>query len=111
MGGKTPVFTEGAALRFRFKNKKLEVLYTDEKGAHKYPEAVIDGFFAVMDRIAAATDERDLYALKSRRFEKLTGDRQGQHSMRLNDQWRLILVIEEDQQGRYLQIVEILDYH
>ena len=66
---------------------------------------------AVMDRIAAATDERDLRALKSRRLEKLAGNREGQYSMRLNDQWRLILETEEDEQGKYLLIVEITDYH
>lgn len=98
-------------MRYRFKSKKLEALYTDEKGANKYPEAVIDGFFAVMDRIVAATDERDLYALRSRNLESLQGNRKGQHSMRLNGQYRLILVIEADEHGKYLLLVEIVDYH
>ena len=64
-----------------------------------------------MDRITAAIDERDLRALKSRRLEKLTGDREGQYSMRLNDQQRLILEIGKDKQGKYLLIVEITNYH
>lgn len=98
-------------MRYRFKSNKLEALYTNEKGAHKYPEAVINGFFAVMDRIVAAVDERDLYALKSRKLESLQGDREGQCSMRLNDQWRLILQFETDDDGKYLLIVEIVDYH
>lgn len=98
-------------MRFQFKHKKLQALYTDEKGANKYEAGVIDAFFAVMDRIAAAVDERDLRALKSRRLEKLSGNREGQHSMRLNNKWRLILTIEQDGEGKYLQIVEITDYH
>lgn len=98
-------------MRFRFKDKKLEALYSEEKGANKYEPAVVDAFFAVMDRIVAATDERDLRELKSRRLEKLKGDRAGQYSMRLNDQWRLILEFEDDKQGKCLLIVEIADYH
>jgi toxin HigB-1 len=71
----------------------------------------VDAFFAIMDRIDAADDERDLRQLKSRRLEKLKGDRDGQHSMRLNDQWRLILEMVKDEQGKYLLIIDIDDYH
>lgn len=98
-------------MRYRFRSRRLEALYTEEKGAHRYDPSIIDAFFDVMAVIAAAADERDLYNLKGFHFEKLAGDRQGQHSLRLNRQWRLIVVIEEDQAGRYLRIDEIVDYH
>jgi toxin HigB-1 len=68
-------------------------------------------FFDLMARIDAAVDERDLRQLKSRRLEKLKGDRAGQYTMRLNDQWRLILEIIEDEQGKLLLIIAIADYH
>ena len=102
----------GVALRFHFKKKKIEALYTEEKNAHKYP-GVVDDFFEVMTIIDAAVDERDLYALKGLRFEKLSGKRgkQGQRSLRLNDQWRLIVVLNQDEQGQYLTIIDIDDYH
>lgn len=102
----------GAALRFQFKKQKLEALYTEGKDGHKYP-GVVDDFFEVMAIIAAAKDERDLYAQKGLRFEKLLGKRgkQGQRSLRLNNQWRLIVVLEEDEQGNYLLIIDIDDYH
>jgi len=102
----------GGALRFYFKKKKLEALYTEEKDAHKYP-GVVDDFFEVMAIIDAAVDERDLYAQKGLRFEKLKGKRekQGQRSLRLNDQWRLIVTVDEDEQGNYLTIIDIEDYH
>jgi hypothetical protein len=38
-------------VRFRFKNKKLEALYTKKQNAHKYP-GVVDDFFEVMAVIA-----------------------------------------------------------
>ena len=99
-------------MRFRFKDKKLEALYTEEKNAHKYPN-VVDDFFEVMAIIVAALSERDLYANKGLRFEKLVGQRgkQGQRSLRLNKQWRLIVTLEEDEVGFYLQILGIEDYH
>lgn len=102
----------GGALRFQFKKKKLEALYTEEKDAHKYP-GVVDDFFEVMAIIDAAVDERDLYVQKGLRFEKLKGKRGklGQRSLRLNDQWRLIVTVNEDDQGNYLTIIDIEDYH
>ncbi|MEA5502893.1 type II toxin-antitoxin system RelE/ParE family toxin [Halotia wernerae UHCC 0503] len=96
-------------MRFQFKKKKLEALYTEEKDAHKYP-GVVDDFFEVMAIIYAAVDERDLYAQKGLRFEKLKGKR-GQCSLRLNEQWRLIVTVDEDDQGNYLTIIDIEDYH
>ena len=98
-------------MRFRFKSKKIEALYSEEKGAHKYPPAVIDAFFEVMGAIRAAVDERDLYALRGLRYEKLKGKRSHQHSIRLGKQFRLIIEREQDEQGRYLLIVAIEDYH
>jgi toxin HigB-1 len=99
-------------MRFQFKSKKLAALYTEEKNAHKYPN-VIDDFFEVMAMIAAALDERDLYANQGLHFEKLVGKRgkKGQRSLRLNKQWRLIVTLAEDEEGIYLQIIDIEDYH
>lgn len=103
--------TRGPPVRFRFSNKKLEALYTAEKDAHKFDRAVVDAFFDVMAMIEAAKDERDLYGLKSLHFEKLKGDRKGQHSLRLNQQWRLIVLIESDDQGNVIVVVDLVDYH
>ena len=61
--------------------------------------------------IRAAADERAFYAMKSLHYEKLQGDRAGQRSMRLNDQWRLIVRLEEDDAGKQVVVVSIADYH
>lgn len=100
-------------MRFDFQKKKIEVLYTEEKNAHKYPAGVVDAFFEVMAIIEAARDERDLYAQKSLRFEKLEGKRRKseQRSLRLNDQWRLIVSLKKDRDGQCLLILDIEDYH
>jgi len=98
-------------LRFRFRSKKLRALCTDEARSEKYPEEVVDAFFTVMTVISAAHDERDLRALKSLHFEKLSGNRNGQHSLRLNKQWRLIVRFQTDAAGKYLSIEEIENHY
>ncbi len=42
-----------------------------------------------------------------RRLEALQGDRRGQHSIRINDQWRICFVWSE----AGAELVEIVDYH
>ena len=54
-----------------------------------------------------AEDLRDLLAPPGNRLEKLSGDRKGQYSIRINDQWR-ICFSWHDQQAID---VEIVDYH
>ena len=98
-------------MRFRFTKKQLEALYTEGKGAKKYPAGVVDSFFEVMAAVDAATSTLDLRALKGMRFEQLRGKRKGQCSLRLNDQFRLIVVIETDKDGETIAVVEIVDYH
>lgn len=98
-------------MRFRFRGKKLRALYTDEKGCEKFPPEVVDAFFTVMSYIAAAADERDFRALRSLHFEKLSGDRKGQHSLRLNKEWRLIVRLQTDGTGKYLSIEDIENHY
>jgi proteic killer suppression protein len=42
-----------------------------------------------LDRLEAATSIRDLASLPGNRFEALAGNRKGQYSIRINDQWRV----------------------
>jgi toxin HigB-1 len=42
-----------------------------------------------LERLEAATSLRDLAALPGNRLEVLKGNRQGQYSIRINDQWRV----------------------
>jgi toxin HigB-1 len=42
-----------------------------------------------LDRLEAATSLQDLSALPGNHFEALVGDRKGQFSIRINDQWRI----------------------
>lgn len=54
-----------------------------------------------------AEDLQDLLAPPGNRLEKLKGDRAGQHSIRINDQWRICFKWS----GNKAEDVEIVDYH
>jgi len=58
-----------------------------------------------LDMLDAAPDIRTLSALPGNRLERLKGDRKGQYSIRINDQWRICF------EWRDAYEVEIVDYH
>jgi len=62
-----------------------------------------------LDRLEAAATLADLAALPGNRFEALKGDRKGQYSIRINDQWRICFEWVEGSLGP--SNVEIVDYH
>lgn len=62
-----------------------------------------------LDRMEAATSIRDLAALPGNRFEALAGDRKGEYSIRINDQWRICFEWVDGAAGP--SNVEIVDYH
>lgn len=62
-----------------------------------------------LDRLEAATSIGDLAALPGNRFEPLLGDRKGQYSIRINDQWRICFEWPDGALGP--SNVEIVNYH
>jgi proteic killer suppression protein len=99
------------AFEVSHRDASLEKLERDAEYTAGYDSAIVKAFRKRMWTIRNAVDERDLRQLKSAHFEKLVGDREGQYSMRLNDQWRLILEIEGKAPNKTVTIVEIADYH
>ena len=60
-----------------------------------------------LDILHQARDLRDLAAVPGNRLEALAGDRRGQHSIRINDQWRICFKWTKEGPAN----VEIVDYH
>jgi proteic killer suppression protein len=60
-----------------------------------------------LDMLDAAPDLRTLSTLPGNQLELLKGDRKGQYSIRVNDQWRICFVWREG----HAHDVEIVDYH
>jgi proteic killer suppression protein len=97
-------------MNVRFANDGLEQLDGDESFTAKLSPAIVKAFRRRMQQIRAAVDERDFYALRSIHFERLKS-KPHQHSMRLNDQYRLIVELEMGSEAKVVVVVGIEDYH
>jgi len=86
-------------------------LETDAGFSAGFSPAVVKAYRKRLQYIRSALDERDLYASRGTHFERLQGDRAGTCSMRLNDQWRLILKLEKCADGKVVVVISIADYH
>jgi proteic killer suppression protein len=62
-----------------------------------------------LDILETAVSKNDLMRLPSNRFEALTGDREGQFSIRINQQWRVCFEWPDDHKKPFN--IEITDYH
>lgn len=98
-------------MEVEFDDENLDRLETDARFMGGFSAVLVSLFRRRMQTIRSAPDERDLYALKSLHFEKLKGQRSHQHSIRLNDQWRLILEFKGKAPNKTIVIVAIEDYH
>jgi toxin HigB-1 len=82
-------------MRVRFADKKLEALYLEGKGAEAYPPRVARAFVKAVDRFQTFESEREFYQFKGWHVEKLSGERKGQYSLRMNKQFRLVYTLEK----------------
>jgi toxin HigB-1 len=60
-----------------------------------------------LDMLHQALDLRDLRAPPANRLEAFSGDRRCQHSIRINDRWRICFIWKKEGPEN----VEIVDYH
>ncbi|MGH7460493.1 MAG: type II toxin-antitoxin system RelE/ParE family toxin [Longimicrobiales bacterium] len=93
-----------------FDDNRLDRLETQADLTAGHGPAVDRAFRKVMQALRAALDERDLYK-GGLRFEKLKGNRKGERSVRLNDQWRLLLEIRGKGSQKRIAVIRIEDYH
>lgn len=98
-------------MELTFQEEYLARLESDPHCSGGHSPGVVKAFRKRVQLIRNAPDERDFYALRSLHFEKLKGERSHQHSMRLNDQWRLILELHGEAPNKTVVVVSIEDYH
>jgi proteic killer suppression protein len=89
-----------------FADDEAEKVFRGEK-SRKLPTDIQRTARRKLLYLHSAEDLRDLAAPPSNRLEKLRGDRAGQHSLRINDQWRICFEWEKGNAHK----VEIVDYH
>ncbi|MGH2669518.1 MAG: type II toxin-antitoxin system RelE/ParE family toxin [bacterium] len=89
-----------------FRDREAEKVFRRERTRKLAPDVqrMAQRKLAVLD---AAESLGDLRVPPGNRLEKLSGDREGQHSIRINDQWRICFRWRD---GDALD-VEIADYH
>lgn len=89
-----------------FRDKDTERIFR-RSFARRLPPDIQRAALRRLTFLHAAKDLSDLLVPPSNRLEALSGDRQGQHSIRINDQWRICFEwIDRDAYN-----VEIVDYH
>lgn len=93
-----------------FADDALARLEWEPRRTGGYAPNVVSAFRKRMQFIRGAKDERDFRAWRSLNYKRLHGNRRHQHSMRLNEQYRLVLEVREDPTKRVV-IIGIEDYH
>ena len=88
-------------------SKETEKIFNGEV-SRDYPSDIQRTALRKLLLIDAATSINDLRSPPGNRLEKLSGDRSGQYSIRINDQWRICFTWTEENNAID---VEIVDYH
>ena len=73
-----------------FKDKWLRDFFLVDKPSKKIPAEIRDRLFRKLQIVDDAICDLDLRSPPSNHFEKLSGNLKGKHSIRVNNQWRLI---------------------
>jgi len=93
-----------------FKNAGTEDIFNGEntKGARKIcPNALWKIATRKLDQIDSVTTLQELKIPPGNQLEALSGDRKGQYSIRINDQYRICFVWTDSGPDQ----IEIVDYH
>jgi proteic killer suppression protein len=92
-----------------FADEATAAIFHGQKGKRirRLPPEIIATAIRKLDMLNAASDLRDLRAPPGNRLEALKGDLDGKHSIRVNDQWRIVFRWASGD----AHDVEILDYH
>jgi proteic killer suppression protein len=89
-----------------FKDKEAEKIFKRERSS-KLPEVLQRVALLKLRMLNRAANLNDLRVPPANRLEKLKGDRRGQHSIRINDRWRICFQWHDNDAFQ----VEIVDYH
>lgn len=84
---------------------------TDAAHRTGLPFMVIKAVRRKLIQMEAAQDERDLRNLKGLNYKKLQGDREGERSIRVNDQYRIVFTLADSEKPPVILILEIGDTH
>ncbi|MFO1104010.1 MAG: type II toxin-antitoxin system RelE/ParE family toxin [Methylocystis sp.] len=89
-----------------FRNNTTEAVFNGEN-PKRFPADLVKAARRKLRYLNAAADLNDLRSPPGNRLEALTGDRRGQYSIRINDQFRICFVWTAEGPAD----VEVVDYH
>ena len=89
-----------------FKCKETERIWDDIK-SRKFPSDIQDRALRKLNLLDTVLVLEDLRKLPGNHLEALSGNRKGQMSIRINNQWRICFVWNDGE----IENVEIVDYH
>lgn len=98
-------------MKVEFADDGLSQICTDQAYRLGLPVAVIRTARTRIIQLEAARDERDLRNLKGLHYKKGKGERAGERSVRINDQYRIVFTLSDDEQPPIIRITEIGDTH
>jgi proteic killer suppression protein len=92
-----------------FGDKATEDLFHSRptRRVRQFPQEILRLAVQKLDMLNAARDLRDLRSPPGNRLEPLKGDLKGYHSIRINNQWRIIFRWESSD----ARAVQVVDYH
>jgi proteic killer suppression protein len=73
-----------------FRDGWLRAFFVDDVRSRNIPADLGDRLFRKLQMLDDATTDQDLRVPPSNHFEKLSGKLKGYHSIRINQQWRLV---------------------
>jgi proteic killer suppression protein len=88
-----------------FADRETEALFNHQV-SRAFPRDIQRTALKRLRHLNAATRLQDLASPPGNRLEKLSGDRLGQYSIRINDQWRVCFTWNDGAEN-----VEVVDYH
>lgn len=100
-------------MKVKFNTKELEAFYITPleniKGKLPFSKDIIKAFKKKVQILISVESVDDLKQFRSLNFEALKGDRNGEFSIRLNIQYRLIFTIEKERNGDYVLEIILLN--
>lgn len=98
-------------MKVRYADDELSLIETDQAHKLQLPVLVVKLARRRIRVLRQCYDERDIRAMSSFHYEKLIGKRKGQRSIRINDQWRLILRVDRDCDPIEIELIEISNHY
>ena len=89
-----------------FRDRETEKIWNQER-SRKLPESIQQVALRKLYMLSRSKNVEDLKVPPGNQLEKLKRDREGQHSIRINDQWRICFEWIDGESYN----VEIVDYH